>query len=270
MREIKRYCSVLAPSDEGEIVRYIDYVNDVAQREQAHAAEVERLKAERDAYNERCDELRKQLAAKDEQIRNLKAEVAECYPEDLDSSCGAECSESTRERLIRLSRRFTAPIVCICGSTKFKQAWISENARLTGLGNIVLSVGLWGHHERIEPDEETKKRLDDLHKRKIDLCDWVWVLDVGGYIGSSTKSEIEYAKAHGKPVRFLSLEFPNYTEPVDPIKAKDEEIAAMKADAEKERKRRCQSAVDRLHNLCEGLAKCPNCGFDFEDEGDEA
>jgi hypothetical protein len=115
--------------------------------------------------------------------------------------------------------RFTAPIVCICGSTRFKQAWIAENARLTGEGNIVLAVGLWGHHERVFPDEATKKKLDELHLRKIDLCDWVWVLDVGGYIGESTRNEIAYAEAHGKQVRYLSKEIPDYVEPVDPLVA---------------------------------------------------
>jgi hypothetical protein len=129
-----------------------------------------------------------------------------------------------RNKTLRAERdaalaRFTAPIVCICGSTRFKQSWISENARLTGEGNIVLAVGLWGHHERKYPNEETKKKLDELHLRKIDLCDWVWVLDVGGYIGESTRNEITYAKAHGKLVRYLSKEIPDYTEPGDPLAA---------------------------------------------------
>lgn len=131
-------------------------------------------------------------------------------------------AEEAEVSLSAMTARFTAPIVCICGSTRFKQAWIAENARLTGEGNIVLAVGLWGHHERVFPDAETKKRLDELHLRKIDLCDWVWVLDIGGYIGESTRNEIAYAEAHGKPVRYLSKEMPDYVEPVDPILARAE------------------------------------------------
>ncbi len=127
--------------------------------------------------------------------------------------------EAQAGEIERLQIRFAAPVVCMCGSTRFKQAWISENARLTGEGNIVLAVGLWGHHERVFPDAETKARLDALHKRKIDLCDWVWVLDMGGYIGESTRSEIEYAESHGKPVRYLSREIPDYVEPIDPLAA---------------------------------------------------
>ena len=75
---------------------------------------------------------------------------------------------------------------------------------LTLEGNIVISVGLFGH----SGDEEvwapgTKEMLDDMHKRKIDMADEVFIINVGGYIGSSTRSEIEYAQAHGKPVIYL-------------------------------------------------------------------
>lgn len=45
--------------------------------------------------------------------------------------------------------------------------------------------------------------LDDMHKRKIDMADEVFIINVGGYIGSSTRSEIEYAQAYGKPVKYL-------------------------------------------------------------------
>lgn len=133
------------------------------------------------------------------------------------------------------SSRFTAPIVCICGSTKFKQAWISENARLTREGNIVLAVGLWGHHERVYPSPEEKLKLDETHKRKIDLCDWVWVMDIGRYIGESTRSEIEYAKKLGKPVRYLSLEFPGYVEPEDAMAAELAQLRQQLADVTAER-----------------------------------
>lgn len=125
-----------------------------------------------------------------------------------------------------LRARFTAPIVCMCGSSRYKQTWLSEGARLSGEGNIVLYMVLWDFHKRQDPDPAIKQQYDDLHKRKIDLCDWVWVLDVGGYIGSSTRSEIEYAEAHGKPVRYLSKEFPGYTEPVDPMDSLTSEVVA--------------------------------------------
>ena len=51
--------------------------------------------------------------------------------------------------------------------------------------------------------EGTKEMLDDMHKRKIDMADSIYVINVGGYIGESTRSEIEYAKKNGKEVHYL-------------------------------------------------------------------
>lgn len=48
--------------------------------------------------------------------------------------------------------------------------------------------------------------LDDMHKRKIDMADGIYVINVNGYIGSSTRSEIEYARTTGKEVLFLEPE----------------------------------------------------------------
>jgi len=94
-------------------------------------------------------------------------------------------------------------VVCLCGSTKFKDEFIDANRRLTLQGKIVLTVGMFGHHEGLDMSSDTKKMLDELHKRKIDLADEVLVLNVGGYIGSSTRSEIMYAMEHGKRVHYL-------------------------------------------------------------------
>jgi hypothetical protein len=77
-------------------------------------------------------------------------------------------------------------------------------------GRIVLSVSFYphakteaGYGEGVGHDSVEKIALDALHKRKIDLADEVLVLNVDGYIGESTRSEINYALAHGKPVRYL-------------------------------------------------------------------
>lgn len=98
-------------------------------------------------------------------------------------------------------------IVCLCGSTRFMDAFFDEGWKETLKGNIVLSVGVWrkgpADHAGEWIGEEVKQQLDELHKRKIDLADEVLVLNVGGYIGASTQSELEYAEAHGKPVRYL-------------------------------------------------------------------
>ena len=102
-------------------------------------------------------------------------------------------------------------VITLCGSTRFKDEFMREQKRLTLEGNIVISVGLFGHlgdHEVWEGMSEdtltkTKEMLDDMHKRKIDMADEIFVINVGGYIGTSTRSEIEYAQAHGKVVKYL-------------------------------------------------------------------
>ena len=103
------------------------------------------------------------------------------------------------------------PVVTLCGSTRFQDAFYEAQKRLTLEGKIVISVGLFGHSGDTEVWENmeegtltaTKRMLDDMHKRKIDMADEIYVINVGGYIGESTRSEIEYAKAAGKTVRYL-------------------------------------------------------------------
>ena len=96
------------------------------------------------------------------------------------------------------------PVITLCGSTRFKEQFLEAQKRLTLAGNIVISVGLFGHSGDDEVwTEGTKEMLDDMHKRKIDLADGIYVINVGGYIGASTLSEIDYALAHGKTVEYL-------------------------------------------------------------------
>lgn len=95
-------------------------------------------------------------------------------------------------------------IVVLCGSTRFYEAFERANRELTLDGKIVLSVGcVASDGGRLDISPEQKLKLDELHKRKIDLANRVLVLNVGGYIGESTRSEIVYALSHGKPVQFL-------------------------------------------------------------------
>lgn len=101
-------------------------------------------------------------------------------------------------------------IVCLCGSTRFSEAFQNANLRETLDGKIVLSIGCNMKSDTeifgLLPKDELvgiKQRLDELHKRKIDLADEVLILNVGGYIGESTQSELEYAIDHDKVIRFL-------------------------------------------------------------------
>lgn len=100
-------------------------------------------------------------------------------------------------------------IVCLCGSTRFMEAFQKANLEETLKGNIVLTVGCNTKSDMsLGITLEQKCSLDELHKRKIDLADEVLVLNVGGYIGSSTRSEIDYAYATKTPVRFLEIVLP--------------------------------------------------------------
>ena len=95
-------------------------------------------------------------------------------------------------------------VITLCGSTRFKNEFLQAQKRLTLEGNIVISVGLFGHSGDDEVwTEGTKEMLDDMHLRKIDMSDEIYVINVDGYIGSSTKKEIAYAKRTGKAVRYL-------------------------------------------------------------------
>lgn len=95
-------------------------------------------------------------------------------------------------------------VITLCGSTKFKDEFLREQKRLSLEGNIVISVGMFGHSGDSEVwANGIKEMLDDMHKRKIDMADEIFVINKGGYIGSSTKSEIEYAKKTNKKVNYM-------------------------------------------------------------------
>ena len=101
-------------------------------------------------------------------------------------------------------------IVCLCGSTRFWREFQRASLRETLAGRIVLSIGVasgtddehFGNLPRAEY-ERVKALLDDLHLSKIDLADEVLILNVGGYVGESTRRELEYARSLGKRIRFL-------------------------------------------------------------------
>ena len=96
-------------------------------------------------------------------------------------------------------------VVTLCGSTRFKEAFIEANFALTMTGHVVLSVGWFSHADasKYAPTPEEKKALDLLHFWKIEQSDAIFVLNVAGYIGESTRNEIDYALAKGKAVEYL-------------------------------------------------------------------
>ncbi len=94
-------------------------------------------------------------------------------------------------------------IITLCGSIKFKDEFMRIQEKLTLDRNIVLTPIFFNNIKKEEIDLETKKMLDEMHKQKIDISDEIYVINVGGYIGESTKSEIEYAKRKGKKISYL-------------------------------------------------------------------
>lgn len=96
----------------------------------------------------------------------------------------------------------TPKIVTICGSTRFRSEMADANRRLTLAGYVVLAPGVFAH-DGDEITEAQKDALDELHFRKIDLADEIYVVNPGGYVGESTRLEISYARRTGKTIRRL-------------------------------------------------------------------
>ncbi len=106
-------------------------------------------------------------------------------------------------------------IICFCGSTRFTEQMLVKQWELTKQGYIVLSwcaLPDWyssGHTgAQMAEQEGVKEVVDEGHKRKIDLADEVLVMNINGYIGESTRSEIDYAIKLGKPVLYVESMVP--------------------------------------------------------------
>lgn len=95
-------------------------------------------------------------------------------------------------------------VITLCGSTKFKDQFEKANAFLTLQGNIVISVAFFEQSDGFKITEEQAELLGRLHFRKIDISDEIFVIDVDGYIGNSTKKEIQYAEEKNKVIRYFS------------------------------------------------------------------
>jgi len=127
---------------------------------------------------------------------------------------GVACHENNFNEVVKLFEEGQVDrphIVVLCGSTRFYEQFQQANFEETMKGNIVLTVGFYPHAdfsktphgEDVGVTVDQKRMLDELHLRKIDLADEVFVLNVGGYIGDSTGNEIDYAMNQGKPIRYL-------------------------------------------------------------------
>lgn len=116
-------------------------------------------------------------------------------------------------------------IVCLCGSTRFMDTFHEANRRETLVGKIVLTVEISTYKGTTDPQGSNpvlKRQLDELHLRKIELADEILVLNVGGYIGDSTRREIAHAKALGKRVRYWEHNIPTWKRVLNRLRPKGE------------------------------------------------
>lgn len=164
-----------------------------------------RAEASGDAYKHDSEHLRQQLASPPPGWSTFGSHVDSDVP--LQFWGESPAGDPIWERPEPASR---PRVVCLCGSTRFFEAFQQANYDRTMAGEIVLSVGFYphstdksGHGEGVGHDSIEKVALEELHKRKIDLADYVLVLNVSGYVGDSTRSEIEYARHTGKPIEWL-------------------------------------------------------------------
>ena len=147
-------------------------------------------------------------------------------------------------------------VITLCGSTRFKEEFLEAQKRLTLEGNIVISVGLFGHSgDDVVWTEGVKDMLDRQHLAKIDLADEIFVINVGGYIGDSTRREIAYAEFKGKAILYLescrkpSL-YDNYAALVelhDAGRISDEDFEKARCAFDEKRK-----AAIAEYNACQG------------------
>lgn len=95
-------------------------------------------------------------------------------------------------------------VVTLCGSTRFKNEYEKVCKELISLGWIVRSVELYNHADDLGLSKKQKEKYDETHKVKIQRSDAIFVVDVDGYIGKSTKEEISLAEEIGLDVYYLS------------------------------------------------------------------
>ena len=91
-------------------------------------------------------------------------------------------------------------IVTICGSMKFKEKMLEVAKELEIKNNYIVIQCIYSDDKFSETEKQT---LAKLHYGKIEISDAIYVVNVNGYIGNSTRKEIEYAKKHGKEIMYL-------------------------------------------------------------------
>lgn len=118
-------------------------------------------------------------------------------------------SISIARKMILEGRAPGIKIICLCGSTKFKEEFEKQNRAFTLRNYIVLQPGFYIHQTNDNVSIDTKNELDELHLKKIEMSDMIFVINKDGYIGDSTRREIDYATLLKKPIIYMETEINN-------------------------------------------------------------
>lgn len=95
-------------------------------------------------------------------------------------------------------------IITVCGSYKFKKEMMEITEKMALKGNCMITPIDLTKHDKDAYTEEEILMLGKIHREKIKLSDSILVVNVDGYIGSSTSSEIEYAKSLDKEILYYT------------------------------------------------------------------
>lgn len=95
-------------------------------------------------------------------------------------------------------------IITVCGSYKFKNEMIEITEKMALKGYCMLTPIELTKHDKNAYTVDEALMLDRMHKEKIKLSDAILVVNVNGYIGNSTRSEIEYAKSLNKEILYYT------------------------------------------------------------------
>jgi len=94
-------------------------------------------------------------------------------------------------------------VICLCGSTRFLDEFKKIKFSCEASGAIVFTPEVYHHYHNLELTTYQVEVLNELHKLKIGLSDYIIIINVDGYIGESTQDEIEYAKELNIPIYYL-------------------------------------------------------------------
>ena len=147
-----------------------------------------------------CKEIKTELIELTESVGSLTDGMYESGHNDCLENINSIIDKHAKDHIDR------PKIVCLCGSTRFMEQFFEVGWKFTLENWIVLSVGVCKHAEHHGAEAlglDVADRLDELHLHKIDLADLIYILNVDGYIGKSTRKEIDYAEKIGKTIEYL-------------------------------------------------------------------